>query len=86
MENNPVVDVPFKHVAVDLIGLIQLASEAGQRYILTLLGYATRNREAVLMKRINTETVVEALVDIYRRLGVPEEILSYQEQISSQIS
>ena len=81
MENNPVVDV-----AVDLIGLIEPASEAGQRYILTLVDYATRYPEAVLLKRINTETVAEALVDIYRRLGVPEEILSYQEQISSQNS
>ena len=86
MENNPVVDIPFKHVAVDLIGHIEPASEAGQRYILTLVDYATRYPEAVLLKRINTETVAEALVDIYRRLGVPEEILSYQEQISSQTS
>ena len=86
MENNPVVDVPFKHVAVDLIGLIEPASEAGHRYILTLVDYATRYPEAVLLKRIDTETVAEALVDIYRRLGVPEEILSYQDQISSQTS
>ena len=41
--------------------------------------YATRYAEAVPLKRINTETIAEALVDIYSRLGVPEEILSYQE-------
>ena len=39
MENIPVVDVPFKRVAVDLIGPIEQASEAGHRYILTLVDY-----------------------------------------------
>ncbi|RUS72103.1 hypothetical protein EGW08_020129 [Elysia chlorotica] len=78
MENIPVVDVPFKRVAVDLIGPIEPASEAGHRYILTLVDYATRYPEAVPLRRIDTETVAEALVDIYSRLGVPEEILSDQ--------
>ena len=78
MRNIPVVNVPFKLVAVDLIGPIEPASEAGHRYILTLADYATRYPEAVPLKRIDTETVAEALMDIYSRLGVPEEILSDQ--------
>ena len=32
--------------------------------------------EAVPLKKIDTETVAEALVDIFSRLGIPEEILS----------
>ena len=78
MENIPVVDVPFKRVTVDIIGPIEPGSEAGHRYILTLVDYATRYPEAVPLKRIDTEIVAEALVDIYSRLGVPEEILSDQ--------
>ena len=74
----PVVDVPFIRVAVDLIGPIEPASEAGHHYILTLVDYAKRYPEAVPLKRIDTEKVVEALVDIYSRLIVPEEILSDQ--------
>ena len=77
MENIPVVEVPFKRVAVDLIGPIEPASEAGHRYIMTHVDYATKYPEAVPLKRIDTETVAEALVDIYSRLGVPE-ILSDQ--------
>ena len=77
-ENIPVVDVPFKRVAVGLIEPIEAASEAGHRYILTRVDYATRYPEAVPLKRIDTETVAEALVDIYSRLSVPEEILSDQ--------
>ena len=51
------------------------ASESGHPYILTLVDYATWYPEAVPLKRIDTEAVAEALVDIYSRLGVPVEIL-----------
>ena len=51
------------------------ASDKGHRYILTLVNYATRFPEAVPLKNINTETVAEALLDMYGRVGVPEEVL-----------
>ena len=70
MQSIPVVDVPSKRVAVDLIGPIDPPSEAGHRYILTLVDYATRYPEAVPLKRIDAETVAEALVDIYSCLGI----------------
>jgi len=68
MQNIPVVDTPFKRVAMDLVGPIEPPSEAGHRYILTLVDYATRYPEAVPLKKIDTETVAEALVDIYSRI------------------
>ena len=70
------IDKPFKRVAIDLVGPISPRSEAGHRYILTIVDFATRYPKAVPLKNINTETVAEALVDIFSRLGVPEEILS----------
>ncbi|KAL9963057.1 hypothetical protein ACROYT_G032222 [Oculina patagonica] len=76
LEKMPIIDKPFKRVAIDLIGPISPPSEEGHRYILTLVDYATRYPEAVPLKNIDTETVAEALVDIFSRLGVPEEILS----------
>ena len=78
MENIPVVNVPFKRVAMDHIAPIKTASEAGHRYNLTLVDYATRYPEAVPLKRIDNETVAEALLDIYSHLGVLEVILSDQ--------
>ena len=78
LQSFPVVDVPFKRVAVDLIGLIDPPSEAGHRYILTMVDYVTRYPEAVPLKRIDAKTVAGALVDIYSRLGIPEEVLSDQ--------
>ena len=48
-------------------------------YILTLVDYATRYPEAVQLKNIYTETVAEALLDmytLYSRVGAPEDVLS----------
>ena len=72
----PLINIPFRRVAVDLIGPISPPSEKGHQYILTLVDYATRYPEAVPLKNIETETVVEALLDMYSRLGIPEEVLS----------
>ena len=65
-------------MAVDLIGPIDRPSEPGHRYILTLVDYATKYPKAVPLKRIDAETVAEALVDIYSRLGIAEEVVSDQ--------
>ena len=63
----PLIDTPFKRVAVDLI-----VSEKGARYVLTLVDYATRYPEAVQLKT-SAEAVAEALVDIYSLLSIHEE-------------
>ena len=72
----PLIDQPFKRVAVDLVGPISPPSEKGRQYILTLVDYTTRYPETIALKRINTPIVAEALVDMFSRLGIPEEILN----------
>ena len=75
----PLIDTPFKRVlAVDIVGPIASPSEAGHWYILTLVDYATRYPEAVQLKKITTEAVAEALLYIYSRVGIPEEVLTDQ--------
>ena len=37
----PLIDLPFKRVAIGLVGPITPASNKGHRYILTLVDYAT---------------------------------------------
>ena len=70
------IDLPFKRVAIDLVGPITPASEKGHRCILTLIVYATQYPEAVPLKNIDTESVAEALLNVCSRVGVPEEVLS----------
>ena len=44
--------------------------------VLTLVDVATRYPEAIPLKSISTEAVAEALVEIFLRLGIRDEILS----------
>ena len=82
----PLIDTPFKRVAVDIVGPIAPPSEAGHRYILTLVDYATRYPEAVPLKKITTEAVAVALLDIYSRVGIPEEVLTDQLKVKEAMS
>ena len=72
----PIIKTPFHRVAVDLVGPIVPKSDKGNRYILTLVDYATRFPEAVALKTTDTEKVAEALVDMFARVGIPNEVLS----------
>lgn len=72
----PLIDSPFERIAMDIIGPISPVSGQKNRYILTVVDYATRYPEAVALPTIETERVAEALVEIYSRMGVPREILT----------
>ena len=72
----PIVDTPFEQVAVDLIGPINPPSSEGHRYILTLVDYGTRYPEAVPLKNATSETVSDALITIFSRLGVPRKMIT----------
>ena len=76
----PLINTPFKRVAVDIVGPIAPPSEAGHLYTLTLVDYATKYQAAVPLKKITAEAVAEALLDIYSRVGTSlhEEVLTDQ--------
>jgi hypothetical protein len=72
----PLVNTAFEKVAIDLIGPIHPISQQGNRYILTVVDFATRYPEAVPLPTIETERVAEALVSIFGRVWIPKEVLS----------
>ena len=72
----PLIDTPFERIAVDLVGPIAPVSDAGNRYILTVVDYATRYPEAIPLMKIEIERVAEALLEIFSRVGFPKEVLS----------
>lgn len=74
----PLIKTPFERVAMDLVGPISPPSDSGNRFILTVVDFATRYPEAVALKNKETVTVAEALVHIYSRVGVPKEVLTDQ--------
>jgi len=72
----PLVDEPFRRVAVDLIGPIIPASDRGNRYVLVMADCATRYPEAIPLRNTETETAAEALWEIWSRLGVPDQMIT----------
>lgn len=59
-----------------LVGPLEPRTHNKNRYILTLVDYATRYPEAVPLQSIDTETAAVALVSIFSRVWVPSEILT----------
>ena len=72
----PLVHTPFEKVAIDLIGPLSPPTSKGNRWILTLVDFATRYPEAVALAKTDTESIAEALLGIFSRVGLPTEILS----------
>ena len=73
------IDIPFKRVAVDIVGPTEPRSDKKSRYILTMIEYATRYPEAVSLPSIETERVAEALIAMFSRAGIPSEMLIEHE-------
>lgn len=72
----PMIDDPFKRVAIDIVGLIVPSSSSGNRCILTMVDVTTRYPDTVALRNIGTEQVAEALVEMFSRYRIPAEILS----------
>ncbi len=71
----PVVRTPFSRVAMDMVGPLPPTDE-GHRYILTVCDYGTRYPEAFAMKSTTSKDVAEALLEMFARTGIPDEILT----------
>ncbi|PIK61334.1 hypothetical protein BSL78_01754 [Apostichopus japonicus] len=61
----PLIDTPFHRVAIDLVGPLAPVSDRGNRYVLTLVDYATRFPEAVALPSIETACSRSSTRDIY---------------------
>ena len=76
LQEVPIVHEPFQQVAIDLIGPISPTTSKGNRYVLTMIDYATKYAEAIAIPRVDTITVAEALWEMWSRLGIPEKVIS----------
>ena len=72
----PLINTPFKRVAVDIVGPIEPRSNNRSRYILTMMDYAKHYPEAIALPSIETERVAEALVEMFSRVGIHDEMLT----------
>ena len=75
LQKMELIGTPFQKVAVDIIGPLHMTPRKN-RFILTLVDYATRWPEAIPLKSTTSEDIANALMSIFNRMGIPEEILS----------
>lgn len=73
----PIIAQPFTRIAMDMVGPLP-RSRRGHRYVLVVCDYATRYPEAITLKNIDAVTIAEELVQIFSRVGIPQEILTDQ--------
>jgi len=73
----PIIDIPFKRVGIDIKGPYTV-TENGNKYILVICDYATRYPEAIPIPDIRTETVAQAMIEVFSRVGLPSEIIHDQ--------
>lgn len=71
----PIIRQPFSRMAMDMVGPLPTTTE-GYRYILTVCDYGTRYPEAFPMRTTTSKDVAEALMELFSRMGIPEEILT----------
>ena len=70
------IDSPFHRVAIALIGPITPGSDKINGDILTIVDYASRYAEAIVLPKIQAERVAEAIFETFVRVGYPTETLS----------
>lgn len=73
----PIIDTPFKRVGIDIVGPFN-RSRKGNKYLLTICDYATRYPEAIPISNMRVDTVTNALLTVFARVGLPEEIVHDQ--------
>ncbi|GFN89056.1 gypsy retrotransposon integrase 1-like protein [Plakobranchus ocellatus] len=81
LEKVSLIDIPFKRDAIDIVGPINSPSEVGQRFIPTVVDYAIRHAEAAPLRKIDVETVGEALVNILQ-FTVPKVLSDQRPQFT----
>ena len=74
------VSEPFEKVTFDLVGPLPRTS-SGNRYILTMMCLFTKYPEAIPLKRVDNETVLDAMIEILDRHGLPKTILTDQGSV-----
>ena len=71
----PILKNPFQHLAMDIFGPLKKI-QIGNKYILVAMDYTTKWPEAFALKNATTETILDCLIELTARVGIPEEILT----------
>ena len=73
----PCITMPFSTVAMDLVGPLPLMAR-WNRYILTAMCLYSKYPEAIPLRKVNNTAVVEALLEVISKHGIPDVLLTDQ--------
>ncbi|XP_042254566.1 uncharacterized protein LOC121887718 [Thunnus maccoyii] len=73
----PIIATTFRRIAMDIVGPL-VRSSTGHQYILVVCDYATRFPEAFPLCTVTAPAVLRCLVQLFSRVGVPDEIITDQ--------
>ena len=76
----PVVSEPFAKVALDIVGPLP-RTKKGNKYLLTMICLFTKFPVAIPVRRIDNETILNAMVEVFATYGIPHEILTDQGSV-----
>lgn len=67
---SPIIEEPFYRNTLDVVGPLP-RGWMGNRFIPVICDYATHYREAVPLRSVDVEHIVDELVELFMRVGVP---------------
>ena len=76
----PCVGEPFQKVAFDLVGPLPRTS-SGHKYLLTAMCLFTKFPVAIPLKKVDNVSVLDAMMQIFSRYGMPSELLTDQGSV-----
>ena len=76
----PIVSEPFAKVAFDIVGPLPRTTK-GNKYLLTMICLFTKFPAAIALRRVDNETVLNAMMELFSTYGLPQEILTDQGSV-----
>ena len=75
LQSLQIIETPFKRLAMDVFGPLK-RTKRGNKYVLVIMDYATKWPEAFPLWNVEATTVVDCLLEVTARTGIPDEILT----------
>ena len=76
----PIIGKPFSRLAFDLVGPYP-KTKRNNRYILTCICYFSHYPEAIPLMEVDGLSVASAMLEVFSRTGLPQEILTDQGSV-----
>ena len=77
MVTTPIISVPYERIACDIVGPLYKTRD-GNRHILTVMCLATRYPYCIPLKRVDTQSIAEGLMEVIAHTDIPKELLTDQ--------